>query len=98
MMHLKAILIDSVARRSGVYGICVAVFLSIIDRSSAITPSIPVVRSNVVSFSFDSVPDQLFTVQSSESLSAGWVDAAYYRGTGARINFSAPATNISRFF
>ncbi len=55
-------------------------------------------RSNVVSFTFDSSTDQLLTVQSAESLSGLWVDAAYYRGTGAPVSFSASATNIWRFF
>src|SRR5688572_25402716 len=98
MMHLKVVFLGTVARRSGVCVLFLAAYLGIINESRAVTPSTPMVQSNIVSFSFDSVPDQLFTVQNSESLSRQWFDAAYHRGTGMPIIFSAPATNVWRFF
>ena len=84
--------------RSHAYGICAVVALSIINPAPAAVLSTPTVLSNVASFSFDSAADQLLTVQSLESLSVGWVDAAYFRGGGTPMTFSAPTTNASRFF
>jgi len=97
-MHSKATQIPSAARRLSFLALSFSALLGIIIQSSAITLLTPVVRSNFVSFSIDSVPDQLLTVQQSQSLSDGWSDAAYYRGTGTPITFSAPATNTWRFF
>lgn len=95
---LNAISKYSAARRLGVGGIWLAAFLGISDESLAVTPSTPMVQSNIVSFSFDSAPDQLLTVQNSESLSGEWFDAAYHRGTGTPITFSTSVTNDWRFF
>src|SRR5688572_18273026 len=98
MMYLKAILRHWEARRSGACGVFLATFLGIANEAAAVITSTPTVRSNIISFSFDSVSDQLLTVQHSESLSDVWLDAAHYRGTGTPITFSAPATNVWRFF
>src|SRR5882672_5158065 len=78
--------------------IIAAVFLGFLNSGSAVTLSSPTVQSGILSFFFDSVPDQLFTVQSSDSLSSAWLDASYHLGTGAPISFSAPMTADQRFF
>src|SRR5262245_55684381 len=73
------------------------IFLTL-DSAPAITLSSPTLQSNVLSFSFDSAPDQLLTVQSSSGLDSGWSDIVYRVGTGAPMNFSAPITGDQQFF
>lgn len=58
----------------------------------------PKEQAGTVSFSFDSLPDQMLAVESSESLAAGWSDVSYHIGTGTPIDFSATATEGHRFF
>ncbi|MEO8426199.1 MAG: hypothetical protein ABI651_03720 [Verrucomicrobiota bacterium] len=90
----------SVFRRFDAFCISIfaAVFPGFLNSGSALTLSSPTAQSGVVSFFFDSIPDQLFTVQSSGSLSSGWLDASYYLGTGAPISFSAQMTADQQFF
>src|SRR5262245_27104971 len=83
------------------YRNCLAISAAVcfaVSAGGAVTLSPPTVRSNVISFSFDSVADKLLTVQAATSLPPEWVDAAFYRGTGGLINFSAPTTGTQRFF
>src|SRR5262245_21926111 len=80
------------------FTVLIVVLVGLLSLARAITLSPLTVQSKVVSFSFDSVPNELFTVQSSSSLFSEWVDAAYYRGTGGSIHFSASMAEDQRFF
>src|SRR4029450_11415540 len=72
--------------------------LCIVNPALAVPLSSPTVQSGVVSFSFDSGPGELLTVQSSGLLPLEWSDISYHVGTGNQIQFSQPLGAASQLF
>src|SRR5262245_30940435 len=72
--------------------------LGVLSFGFAVTLSPPVVQSGVVSFTFDSAPNQLLVVQSSTALTSGWADVAYRLGNGSTMSYSAPVAGQQHFF
>jgi len=71
---------------------------SVLNFGFAVTLSPPVVQSGVVSFTFDSAPNQLLVVQSSTALTSGWTDVAYRQGNGSTMSYSTPVAGQQQFF
>ena len=66
--------------------------------SRAATLSSPSLTAGEFSFLFDSSPDQLYTVQATDSLVGNWSNLESRRGTGDSIRFATAAGATQRFF